>query len=105
MFVPRLRSLLSLTVLALSTGALTLGCGGATVDDVCNACPADAKDAASCVQEGNAERTLADKAGCGSEFQALIDCAHDKGTCDAKGHLQAEVCNPEANAVEKCGAK
>jgi hypothetical protein len=105
MLFTRLRAIFPLTIVSLLTGALTMGCGGATVEDVCNTCPANSKDVASCISEGNSAQADAEKAGCGAEFQAEVDCAHEKATCDAGGHLKVDVCDAESNAVDKCGNK
>lgn len=97
--------MLPLTAFLLLTSALTTGCGGATVEDVCNTCKGDSTKVEACTKDGLREQSRAETAGCTGEFQALVDCAVDKSTCSADGDIKTEACDPESDAYEKCLAK
>jgi hypothetical protein len=105
MLVTRLRAFFPLSIFVLLTGALALGCGGATIEDVCNICSGDKKAVAACVIDGAEEQSRAEKAGCSSEFQALVDCARETATCSAGGHVEAKDCDAEEALVEKCSQR
>lgn len=102
MIASRLRVLSPLAAFVLLTSALATGCGGSTVEDVCNVCKSDSAKVNECKSGGAKAQSRAEEAGCGSEFQAFIDCAVEKATCSAIGEIEADACNPESNAAEAC---
>lgn len=66
-------------------GALSAGCGGPSVDDVCNKW--DSRDCAgwdgksACKAAGDRLETQASAAGCDTEFQDYLKCVEEANNC------------------------
>jgi hypothetical protein len=100
--------LLPLSALLLLLGAGAPGCGGtttgaATVESVCTLCGASGSTLDGCIKQGNSLQAASEKAGCADQFQAYIDCAAEKGTCEGDELTGDEACKAEFNALDTCG--
>lgn len=82
-------------------GALSLGCGGPSVEDVCNEW--DKRDCAgwdgksACVSAGDRLESTAHSAGCDEDFQAYLKCVSDTTSCN-----WSSACSVAQKAVEAC---
>lgn len=80
----------------------SVACGGGpcgACDDVA-ACEGSTVDADACKDQCEAGRDAASELGCGSEFDAYLDCASSGDVCDA---ASAPDCASEQQAFLDCG--
>ena len=95
----------AMVTLALAGGASTAtGCGGVSVSSLCKdicACQGcTTNDLESCETEGETAADQADTAGCGSQFEDLIDCSSTHVTCKSN-RARFEGCEAEQTALLK----
>lgn len=71
--------------LAIIAGALAAGCGGATIQEMCDqVCACEGCDAKTCVSEQEVVRKKAESNDCAGDYDAFVDCASSKLVCEAK---------------------
>jgi hypothetical protein len=96
--------------LSLGMALLAGACGGSAVESACQAvcdCAGSCTDAEldECIQEVENELKQADDAGCGAEYEDLIDCAVSNAECK-DGELDSSVletaCTQEAIDAFTC---
>jgi len=79
---------------------LTVGCGRASVDAICEHLEqCEGGVGADCQEDGEEVEQLSESRGCEAELDAYIDCIEATG-CD-----YADVCEPEVRSLRACGVE
>jgi hypothetical protein len=100
-----LRYVLAFLSLVLGSGLVVMGCGGASVSDICElicTCnPCTDADRKECESEGEAAKKEAESAGCGSAFGDALTCFHDHASCNDE-NAASDACSSRFDALEAC---
>ena len=99
-----------MTVAAAAAGLLLAGCGDVSGEDLCEtACDCegdscDDGDLEECIDEFDDEEADAEAAGCEDEYQEVLDCYDEEGTCK-DGHYEwgdDDACQDVGRAYSDC---
>lgn len=92
-----------LSLVALGPALLLLGCGGASIEELCQRsceclgnCDTQQAD---CEKSGKAYQDLADEVGCRDAWDAYLSCLDDELTC-VDGKIDESACSSELDTFE-----
>lgn len=55
-----------------------------------------------CRSESNAQRDLAEDAGCAEESDAWVDCVYDHRRCEGEQFIYADACGDLLTSIQRC---